>query len=105
MIAVVRPYPAALAAESVAQRVCFGILHDPDGRYTVGPVVIPSKPWGGHFALLAHTGRADHRLERVWTTDEDDRPAKAARAFVEAIGAGAAMDAVRRFDERHGWAA
>lgn len=99
-----RSYPVSIAVDAVARRALFGILHDPAGCYTVGPVVVPSMPWGGHFALLAHTPRADHSREQVWTTDEDDRPAKAARAFVAAIGADAAMEACRSYDARHPWA-
>ena len=109
IVSVSRPLPAVVAVGAVARRVVFGILHDPNGCYTVGPTVVPSMPWGGHFALLAHTPRADHSRERVWTTDEYDRPLKAATAFVDAIGVEQAMAACRAFDERHpevsGWTA
>ena len=101
IVPVVRPIPASVAVSAVARRVCHGVLHDPAGCYTVGPFVIPAKPWGGHFALLAHTDRADHSREQVWTTDEGDRPEKAATAFVATIGTEAAWAACRRFDETH----
>lgn len=101
IVPVKRPLHAAVAIAAVERRVYHGVLHDPKGLYTVGPTVLPGKPWGGHFALYGHTCRADYSKERVWTTDEDDRPLKAATAFVEAVGADAAMAACRHFDETH----
>lgn len=98
---VTRTTPTSIAIDAVAARVVFGILHDPAGLYTVGPAVLVEKPWDGHFALYAWTDRANHSRERVWTTDEDDRPHKAATAFVEAIGPDAAMAACRHYDETH----
>jgi len=101
IVPVSRPFPVSVAVSAVARRAVHGVLHDPAGCYTIGPVIVPSMPWGGHFALLAHTPRADHSRERVWTTDETDRPEKAAGAFVAAIGPDAAMAACRAYDERH----
>jgi hypothetical protein len=68
-----RPAPASIARIAVAQRLIFGVLHDPAGCYTVGPYRDASVHWGGNFAVLAHTCRADHSRERVFTTTEDAR--------------------------------
>ncbi len=104
IVPVRRAFPVSIARDAVAARCLFGVVHDPAGCYTVGPFVIPNQDWQGAFALLAWTGRADHTRERVITTDEDDRPALAARLFVDAVGADAAMEACRTYDERHAWA-
>lgn len=97
-----RPYPAAAAVEAVARRAYHGILHDPEGRYSVGRTVVSSMPWPWAFALFAHGPRADHSRERVWTWDDGhDREEQAARAFVDAIGVDAAMAACRAYDEKY----
>lgn len=98
---VIRPLPAFVAVDRVSARIMAGaILHDPEGRYTVGHYTDP-----GSYALFAWTDRADHSREKVWTDAEpcpEGRYTLAARAFVDAIGEGPALAAVRRYDERTG---
>lgn len=99
---VIRPLPAFVAVDRVSARIMAGaILHDPEGRYTVGHYTDP-----GSYALFAWTDRADHSREKVWTTDEccpEGRYTLAARAFVAAVGTEAALAACGAADERGPW--
>ena len=101
LVPVSRPAPAAVVVSLVADRIMHGaVLHDPAGCYTVGHAQHP-----GWYALYAWTDRADHSREKVWTDAEpcpEGRYTLAARAFVDAIGEGPALAAVRRYDERTG---
>lgn len=95
--------PAFVAVDAVAVRIMEGaILHDPAGCYTVGEVH-GYQTGAGAYALYAWTDRADHSRERVWTNaipEVEPRYTLAARAFVSAIGAEAAMAACQQADNR-----
>ncbi len=100
IVPVIRPAHPGIAQIAVAQRIVHGVLHDPAGCYTVGPYTDVTNCWGGAFAVLAHTDRADHRHECVFNADQDDRIEDAAAHFVDIIGAGPAIVACHRYDAR-----